>query len=148
MEGESAMLTASKTPMGILCQCIPSPQPLASAIFQHSVCFCHSPSLSERISHPLLLQLLTAALLTSPFVPVLFSSHIYSPLPFLFYFSLLSDLIFCGFSGFLPCWTLPTPRLPLSLPTSSLLKVCALSLPTTSSFHPTSVLLICKGGGG
>lgn len=38
---------------------------------QHSVCFCHSPSLSERISHPLLLQLHTASLLTPPSIPLL-----------------------------------------------------------------------------
>lgn len=63
------MLTAFKTPMGILCHCILSPPLLASAISQHSVCVCLSPSLSERISHPLLLQLLAASLLIPPSVP-------------------------------------------------------------------------------
>lgn len=59
------MLTAFKTLMGIMCYCILSPPLLASAISQRSVCFCPSPSLSERISHPLLLQLLAASLLNS-----------------------------------------------------------------------------------
>lgn len=59
------MLTAFKTLMGIMCYCILSPPLLASAISQRSVCFCQSPSLSERISHPLLLQLLAASLLNS-----------------------------------------------------------------------------------
>lgn len=61
------MLTAFKTPMGILCHCILSPLLLASTISQHSMCL--SPSLSERISHPLLLQLLAASLLIPPSVP-------------------------------------------------------------------------------
>lgn len=59
------MLTAFKTPVGILCHCVQCAQPLASAVAQRSVCFCHSSSLSERISHPLLLQLFTAFLLNS-----------------------------------------------------------------------------------
>ena len=69
--GRERMLTAFKTPMGILCHCIPSPLLLASTISQHSVCVCLSPSLSERISHPLLLQLLAASLLIPPSVPFL-----------------------------------------------------------------------------
>lgn len=59
------MLTAFKTPVGILWHCVQCAQPLASAVAQRSVCFCHSSSLSERISHPLLLQLFTAFLLNS-----------------------------------------------------------------------------------
>lgn len=55
--------------MWILCHCILSAQPLASTASQHSSCCSPSPSLSERISHPLLLQLLTASFLTSiPFL--------------------------------------------------------------------------------
>lgn len=63
------MLTAAKTPVGILCHCIPSPLLLASTISHRGVCVCLSPSLSERISHPLLLQLLAASLLIPPSFP-------------------------------------------------------------------------------
>lgn len=67
-EGRARMLTAFKTPMGILCHFVLSPLLLASTISQHSVCVFLSPSLSERISHPLLLQLLAASLLIPPTV--------------------------------------------------------------------------------
>lgn len=63
------MLTAFKTPMGILCHCILAPLLLASTISHHSMYVCLTPSLSERISHSLLLQLLAASLLTLPSIP-------------------------------------------------------------------------------
>lgn len=85
------MLTAFKTPMGILCHCILSQLLLASTISQHSVCVCLSPSLSERISHPLLLQLLAASLLFPPSVPFSLSFilhfHSHSSSHFLLFFS-------------------------------------------------------------
>lgn len=101
--GRERMLTAFKTPMGILCHCILSPQLLASTISQHSVCVCLSPSLSERISHPLLLQLLAASLLIPPSVSfsLCLLSYIPTTLPFfiplspLFFFLLLSGLFPC-----------------------------------------------------
>lgn len=141
------MLTAFKTPMGILCHCILSPLLLASTISQHSVCFWLSPNLSERISHPLLLQLLAASLPISPSVPLLLCllSYISTPPPFfiplspfflpltLFYFLfglVASHVELLTFS--LSCH-LPPPSHPL--------------LPTTSSLDPTPLLLIGRGGG-
>lgn len=91
------MLTAFKSPMGILCHCILSPPLLDSTISQHSVCVCLSSSLSERISHPLLLQLLAASLVIPPPAPLSlcllsyistslsFFTSLFLPLPSLFF---------------------------------------------------------------
>lgn len=75
------MLTAFKTPVGILCHCILSPLLLAPTISHGGVYVCLSPSLSERISHPLLLQLLAASLLIPPSLPfsLFLLSHISTP---------------------------------------------------------------------
>lgn len=107
------MLTAFKTPMGILCHCILSPPLLASAISQHGVCVCLSPSLSERISHPLLLQLLAASLLipqSAPFSLCLLS-YISTPIlyPSFSFFSLFLSLVFFSL-WFL--WSLPVLNFP------------------------------------
>lgn len=128
------MLTAFKTLMGIMCYCILSPPLLASAISQHSVCFCPSPSLSERISHPLLLQLLAASLLNSTIrsSPALsFILHFHS--------SPHSSSHSFSFIFFRVCLFLTR----VELPTVGLI----LLLPTTSSFHPTLLLLIGTEGG-
>lgn len=105
------MLTAFKTPVGILFHCILCAQPLASTITQRSVCFCHSSSLSERISHPLLLQLFTAFLLNST---IRSSFALFHPaiILFLYFFSLWSyfstflfSLLSILVSSFYLCYT-------------------------------------------
>lgn len=142
------MLTAFKTPMGILCHYILSPL-LASTIFQHSVCFCPSPSLSQRISHPLLLQLLAASLLIPPSIPAppfilhFHSSPIPDPsFPYFFFFGSLCAFIFIRVFLVSSCDELPTVSLSCHLPPSCLFP------PTTSSLHPTLLLLIGREGGG
>lgn len=146
------MLTAFKTPMGILCHCLLSPPLLASAISQHSARFCLSPNLSERISHPLLLQLLAASLLISPSAPLLLCllSYISTPPPF---FSLLSafSLPLTSFIFiFFWVWSLPMlnfPQFPcpvISLPHLILFSCCR---PPPLLILLLSLLLIGRGGG-
>lgn len=120
------MLTPFKTPMGILCHCILSPVLLASTISQHSVCVCLSPSLSERISHPLLLQLLAASLLIPPSAPFFLGLLSYVSTPILhptFSFSFLSSLPVLNFPQF-PCPTISFLHLLL----------CSLGRPPPPSF--------------
>lgn len=104
--GRELMLTAFKSPMGILCYCILSPPLLDSTISQHSMCVCLSSSLSERISHPLLLQLLAASLVIPPSAPLSLCllSYISTSLPFFtslllvlpsFFFSFLFGIFLC-----------------------------------------------------
>lgn len=118
-EGRARMLTAFKTPMGILCHFILSPLLLASTISQHSVCVCLSPSLSERISHPLLLQLLAASLLIPPSVALLALSFILH-----FYSHSSSHFLLCPPHPL--CFSLPVSLISTSveLPTVSLLHQC------------------------
>lgn len=144
------MLTAFKSPMGILCHCILSP-PLLASISLSIACFCLSPSLSERISHPLLLQLLAASPLIPPSVPfpLRLLSYISTPPPlsiplspffsssFSFHFHLVS-LVYSRVE-------LPTVSPSCHLPPPSRL---VLSLPTTSSLHPTPLLLTGRREGG
>lgn len=142
------MLTAFKTPMGILCHCILSAPLLASTISQHSVRFCLSPNLSDRISHPLLLQLLAASLPISPSIPLLLCLLFYisTPPPFfipLSPFSLPLTLYFL-FGLVASRVELPAFSLSCHLPPPSHL---VLLLPTTSSLDPTPLLLIGRRGG-
>lgn len=121
--------------MWILCHCILSAQPLASTASQHSSCCSPSPSLSERISHPLLLQLLTASFLTS--IPFLRFYPTFQLLPcssshFLHFLSFLFPYRFFlrwTFNAWFPC--------PI--------KSCFIAA-GTSSLHPTRILLICREG--
>lgn len=140
------MLTPFKTPMGVLCHCILSPVLLASTISQHSVCVCLSPSLSERISHPLLLQLLAASLLIPPSAPFFLGLLSYVSTPILhptFSFSFPSSLLFVSLVS--PSVELPTVSLSYHLfPPPPLV----LSRPTTSSLLPTPLLLTGQRGGG
>lgn len=134
--------------MGILCHCILSAPLLASTISQHSVCVCLSPSLSERISHPLLLQLLAASLLIPPsrslLRSVFFILHFHSYSSSHFFPPPLLSFLF----SFLFLWSLPVfPQFPC--PMISLLHLLLLSRgPTTSSLLPTPLLLTGREGGG
>lgn len=131
--GRERMLTAFKTPMGILCHCILSPLLLASTISQHGVCVSLSPSLSERISHPLLLQLLAASLLTFTNHPF-FSLSLHSTFfLFSFYYHTPVLLSLTGFFGLFLCVELPTASKPCHLTPPSCL--------ATSSLLPTPLLL-------
>lgn len=109
------------------------------------VSVCLSPSLSERISHPLLLQLLAASLLTPPSVPLplCLLSYISTPPPFLiplshFFPSRSFSLCFCvllHFSGLFSHVELPTVSLFCHLPPPSCLVLPPL---------PSNLLLSCS----
>lgn len=105
------MLTAFKTPMGILCHCILAPLLLASTISHHSMHVCLTPSLSERISHSLLLQLLAASLLFLPSIPFWLCLLSYILLPILYHF-LSSPIFFSSSSSLWSLWCLPVLNLP------------------------------------
>lgn len=145
--GREQMLTAFKTPMGILCHCILSPLLLASTISQHSVCQsvskplradqspfaasapgCFSPHSTSR------------SFLTLPFIP---HFHRRSSSHFLIFFPL--SVVFFLVPLVSPSVELPTFSLSCHLPPPFILLSCG---PTTSSLLPTPLLLTRRGGGG
>ena len=107
--GRERMLTAFKTPMGILCHCILSPLLLASTISRHSVCVCVSQASQ---SGSVTLCCFSSWLLLSSFHhPFLSHSVFYPTFPLLsnssshFLLFFLSSYLLCHsfLSGFLLC---------------------------------------------
>lgn len=149
--GRERMLTAFKTPMGILCHCILSPLLLASTISRHSVCVCvslkplradQSPFAASApgcFSHRSTIR----SSLTLSFIPHFHFSPILHPtFSFFFSFPISSVILFSLASS---CVELPTVFLSCHLPPPSHL---VLLWPTTSSLLLTPLLLTGRGGGG